>query len=102
MNHKRLPMQRFAFWACAMLTASRVEAGVKPAAIFTDNAVLQRDMSFPIWGTATDGQKITVEINGQTVTTTTVNGKWMTRLKPMSSGGPFTMTITGENTIQLK
>ena len=78
-----------------------VLADVKPNSLFNDNAVLQRDCVVPIWGTAQDGEKITVEFTGQKVSTVAKDGKWMVRLKPLQAGGPFTMTITGDNTITL-
>jgi sialate O-acetylesterase len=86
---------------CGVQAGLEVEAKVQPAAIFTDNAVLQQNLSLPVWGTAADGQVVTVKINGQEASSPVVKGKWMVRLKPMSGGGPFTMTIAGENTVQL-
>ena len=74
-------------------------AGVKPHALFTDGTVLQRDIPVPIWGTADNGEKVTVEINGQSVSTTAADGKWMVRLKPLKAGGPFTLKI---NNLELK
>ena len=60
--------------------------------------VLQRDMPVPIWGTADNGEKVTVQFNGQSASTVATDGKWMVRLKPLSPGGPFALTI---NTITL-
>src|ERR1035441_10661232 len=87
---------------CALQADLEAEAKAKPAAIFTDNAVLQQNLSLPVWGTAVDGQTVTVKINGQEASSPVVKGKWLVRLKPMSAGGPFTMTIAGENTVELK
>jgi sialate O-acetylesterase len=53
-------------------------------------------------GAAKEGEIVTVRINGQVATATTLAGNWMARLKPMDAGGPFTMTIAGENTVELK
>ena len=39
---------------------------VKLPAMFTDHAVLQRDMPVPVWGWAEPGEKVTVTIAGQT------------------------------------
>lgn len=74
-------------------------AVVKPNPLFTDGAVLQRGQAVPVWGTADDGEKITVEFAGQKVSTTAQNGTWRVNLKPLSAGGPFTMTISGGNTV---
>ena len=42
---------------------------MKPAGIFTDNMVLQRDMALPVWGTADGGEQVAVSIEGQKVET---------------------------------
>ena len=81
-------------------TASAL-AEVKPNSLFSDGVVLQQGIEVPVWGTASDGEKVTVQIQGQTATTTAVNGKWILRLKPLKAGGPFRMTIAGGNTIAL-
>jgi sialate O-acetylesterase len=75
---------------------------VKPHALFSDGAVLQQGISVPVWGTASDYEKVTVKFQDQKVSTTAKNGRWMVRLKPLKAGGPFTMTISGENTIEVK
>ncbi len=77
-------------------------AAVKPNGLFTDNAVLQQGISVPIWGTADIGERVTVKFAGQTVSTTAKNGKWMVWLKPMAAGGPYTMTVSASNTVDLK
>ena len=69
--------------------------------LFADNAVLQRNAEVPVWGTARDGEKVTVEIQGQKVVTMAAGGKWLVRLKPLTAGGPLTLTVTGDNQIIL-
>jgi sialate O-acetylesterase len=86
-----------------MLAASVcASAEVKPNSLFSDNAVLQRGMAVPVWGTAANGENVTVTFQNQHVSTTAKDGKWMVRLKPLEAGGPFTMTIEGSNKIELK
>ncbi len=75
------------------LLPSPLCAAIKPHALFTDGMVLQRDLAVPIWGTADTGEKVTIEFNGQTVSTTAADGKWIVRLKPVKAGGPFTLKI---------
>ncbi len=82
-------------------TTSALHAEVKQNSLFDDNAVLQRDCIVPVWGTARDGEKITVEFAGQKISTVAKDGKWMVRLKPLQAGGPLVMTIVGDNTITL-
>lgn len=83
------------------LASGALQAEVKPNPLFTDGAVLQRGQNVPVWGTANDGEKITVEFAGQTATTTAQGGKWRVDLKPLEAGGPFTMKISGDNTVTL-
>jgi hypothetical protein len=43
-----------------------------------NHMVLQGGMSVPIWGTAAPGAQVTVEFNGQDVSTTAAaNGRWL-------------------------
>lgn len=78
-------------------------AEVKPHGLFSDGAVLQRGIPVPVWGTASDGEKVTVKFAGQTLTATADNGQWMVRLRPMRhSGTPQTMTVSGTNTVEIK
>jgi sialate O-acetylesterase len=89
----------FAALAIAAVSSSFLHAEVKPNPLFTDGAVLQRGQAVPVWGTARDGEKVSVSIGGQTLTTTAAGGMWRVELKPLTAGGPFTLTIAGENTV---
>jgi len=89
--------------ACAVMVACcAAVAMVKPNALFSDNAVLQQGCAVPVWGTASDGEKVTVSLGKQVVSTIAVGGRWMVRLNPLKAGGPFTMTITGDNTVDVR
>src|SRR5262249_27036390 len=79
-----------------------VRADVTPHSLFSDNMVLQRGMKVPVWGTAADGEEVTVSIQGQTVKTTAKDGKWLVQLAELRPGGPNEMTIAGKNKIELK
>lgn len=85
--------------AAALASQSVLFAEIKPNPLFTDGAVLQSGQSVPVWGTARDGEKVTVEIGEQKVSTTATNGLWRVNLKPLTAGGPFTMTLTGDNVV---
>ena len=75
---------------------------VKPNSLFSDNAVFQRGVEVPVWGTADNDEKITVEFNGQKVETVAANGKWMVKLKPMKENAtPQALIISGKNTLVL-
>jgi sialate O-acetylesterase len=71
-------------------------AEVVPNPLFSDNAVLQQGLPVPVWGTAADGEKVTVEFAGQKVSSTAANGTWKVRLQPMPADcKPSIMTISG-------
>lgn len=80
----------------AILTlAFTLPATIIPNSLFSDNAVLQRNQTLPVWGTAKTDEKVTVEFAGQKTSSVAEDGKWQVRLKPLQPGGPFTMTIAG-------
>ena len=57
---------------------------MKLAALFSDNAVLQRDRAVPVWGWSKPGDTVTVEFAGQKKTAVAdSSGKWLVRLDPM-------------------
>ena len=72
-------------------------AEVKLNSLFSDGAVLQQRIAVPVWGTADAGERVTVKFDRQTVTATAKNGRWLVRLKPLPAGGPFTLSVAGEN-----
>lgn len=65
--------------------------------LFSDGAVLQRDVALPVWGWGTPGENISVEFAGQKKTTTVgADGKWMVKLDAMgASTEPRLLSITG-------
>jgi sialate O-acetylesterase len=96
LGHAGLALSIF---ATLILTGAAARAEVKPNSLFCDGAVLQQGVAVPVWGTGGDGEQVTVKFQDQTVSTTVKDGRWLVRLKPMKAGGPFTMTITGDNTV---
>ena len=79
-----------------------LQADVHLAGVFTDHMVLQRQVNVPVWGTAAEGEKVTVAINGQTHTTTAGKGTWRVQLTPLAAGGPHTLTVTGANKLTVQ
>ena len=77
---------------------------VTPSALFTDGMVIQRETKAPVWGTADVGEKVTVTASwGKTaVATADASGKWSVKLQTPSAGGPHTLSIQGNNTIEIK
>ena len=71
------------------------QAPLTVASLFTDHAVLQRDMPIPVWGTADRGTIVTVTFAGQERTgLADDNGRWMVRLGPVAGSlEPRSLTV---------
>jgi sialate O-acetylesterase len=79
------------------------QADVKLPKLISDGMVLQRDKPLKIWGWASPGEKVTVSFikkNYSVVTGT--DGKWQIITKAISAGGPYDMTISGNNKLEVK
>jgi sialate O-acetylesterase len=86
-----------------LLIAPRASADVKLAAMFSDHAVLQRDMPVPVWGWAEPSEEVTVSIAGQThKAMANDKGKWSVKLEPLSVGEPLTLVVEGKNRLERK
>ncbi len=78
-------------------------ANVQLPKIFTDHAVLQRNVPINVWGWADRGEKVVVMLNKQKQTTIADNtGKWQVKLNAMPAGGPYELTVKGKNILVLK
>jgi sialate O-acetylesterase len=90
------------FIAAFFALLSFAQADVRLHDLFTDHMVLQQGTTVPIWGMAADGERITVQFQNQALTTSAKNGLWRVEFKNLKAGGPFTMTIRGNNSIVLQ
>ncbi|HEY0257787.1 MAG TPA: sialate O-acetylesterase, partial [Candidatus Methylacidiphilales bacterium] len=77
-------------------------ADVHLPAIFGDHMVLQQDSKLPIWGSADNGEAVTVTLGGQTgKATADAQGKWRVDLTPVkATTAPLTLTVSGKNTLK--
>lgn len=57
---------------------------VKVSGMFTDNAILQRDKSVKVWGSAGSGS-VNIFFKNQQITATVNDGKWEAELLPMAA-----------------
>jgi sialate O-acetylesterase len=96
--------KRFIVAVMSVVTAAMAMADVKPAGLFVDNMVIQRETQAPVWGWAGAGEKVTVTGSwGESATTTAdQNGKWSVKLQTPAAGGPYTITFKGKNRVELK
>ena len=77
-----------------------VIADVRLPQIFGDHMVLQRGIKLPVWGWAEAGEKLTLTLKGKDLnvnveSTADGGGKWKLELPVLKAGGPYVMTVTG-------
>ncbi len=90
----------YSFVLCFVFGLSSAFANIKLASPFCDHMVLQHNAIVPIWGWADAGETVTVKLGKQTKTIIAdANGKWMIKLAKIKAGGPYTLTVTGNNSI---
>ena len=85
------------------LVSHAAKADVTMPAIFSDHAVLQRDMKLPVWGWAEPGENVKVTIAGQKQQSKADDtGRWQVTFEPLALGEPLTMVVEGKNRIEVK
>lgn len=97
MSSRTFRLAVLSLFSAAMTTG----ADVRPHGLFTDGAVLQEGQPIPVWGTAGEGETVTVECAGQTLSTVASNGTWRVVLSPLAVGGPLELTMRGRNTVTI-
>lgn len=96
-------MKSLALKICALLTlgiCAAAQADVRLAPIFSDHMVLQRGQALPIWGTASPGENITVQLGAKSRATAVAGaeGKWRVNLNalPADATDPLELTVDGK------
>ncbi len=91
----------FGFALTAFRLATQAEVKLHPT--FSDHAVLQRGMKVPVWGTANDGEAVTVEFAGQKRSTIAKDGRWMVTLGSLkaNAAGATLKAIGPANAVSL-
>lgn len=66
--------------------------------LFTDHAVLQRNMPVPVWGWAAPGECVTIRLNRvETTGRADDAGFFRLRLEPQEAGGPYPLFVSTAN-----
>jgi sialate O-acetylesterase len=98
MNH---PSKLIFFLPLLSLTTAGL-AEVKLPKVLSDHMVLQRDAPIHIWGWADPGEQVTISLLSQKQTVAAGDlGKWSVFLAPQPAGGPYNITVGGNNTITI-
>jgi len=88
--------------AVALFTFSAT-ANVRLPQIISSNMVIQRNEPIKIWGWADKGEKVSITFNGKKVSAKRISSdKWEAVFPAMKEGGPYEISISGKNTIELK
>jgi len=67
--------------------------------LFTDNAVLQRDVPLRVWGWTAPGAAVKVGLAGkETTAKAKADGRWMATLGALPAGGPHALTVSADGT----
>jgi sialate O-acetylesterase len=88
--------------AALVLATANLVAGVSVTNLFGDHMVLQRDAPVKVWGTASAGEEVEVDMAGRSaMTVADAGGTWSVELPAMPAGGPHSMVIRGDNELVL-
>ena len=95
-------MNKLILLLAVQLSAIVVSATITLPPVFSDHMVIQRNKPIRVWGWAAPGERITIKI---AYATTKIrlgrNGKFVGLLPAMPAGGPYTLTVSGSNTITI-
>ena len=70
--------------------------------IFADNMVMQRGKANTIWGWSEPGDHVQVQIGDQAASAVAgADRRWQVTIQPPPVGGPYTIKITGHETVEL-
>lgn len=81
-----------------------LSAQVKLPAIISDNMVLQQNSRVALWGWASPGEKVTVWGEWNKIPIAVIadkEGKWQVTMATARAGGPYKMSFTASNTLEL-
>ncbi|KQW46225.1 MULTISPECIES: sialate O-acetylesterase [unclassified Roseateles] len=85
------------------LLAATAQAEVRLATVFGEHMVLQREQPIRLWGSATPGQTLAVQLAGQKAKAKVgADGRWAVTLPALKAGGPHELTVDGDQRIALK
>jgi sialate O-acetylesterase len=99
-------IKKFVPVVLALVSAVNLSAAVKLPAVVSDNMVLQQQSDARLWGWATPGEKVVVQGSWAKASSKPVmadkDGKWKISIRTPKAGGPYTITVKGNNTLTLK
>lgn len=97
-------MKKILLLLALFLFIQSIEAKIKLPNIFSNDMVLQQNTTVKIWGWGDPKEKVILKaewMKSPVSVITGADGKWLAKIKTPKAGGPYTITITGENEIVL-
>lgn len=84
------------------LLGATAQAEVRLANVFSEHMVLQRDRPLKLWGSATPGQTLSIELAGRKASAKVgADGNWRVQLPALPAGGPHRLLVRGDQTVVL-
>ena len=97
-----LAMRHLLALSLYLALAVPLHADVELPALFGDRMVIQRDLPVHVWGTADPGEPVTVTFQEQEASAIAApNGQWEVYLAPVEAGGPYSLSVIGDNSIEV-
>jgi sialate O-acetylesterase len=96
--------QKITLFFLCFLAILPLSAKVDLAAVFTDNMVLQQQTTVSIWGKSSGNREIKVITSWDKKSYLTIvdaTGKWLVKIKTPKAGGPYFISISDGEEIQL-
>ena len=85
-----------------LIATTHLRAEIQLAPVFSDNMILQREVTIPLRGMADEEEQVIVSFNNKEYTGQVTDGRWQVDLPAMAGGGSFHITATGpSNTLTL-
>jgi sialate O-acetylesterase len=97
-------LYRVSVLACLGIASGlAAHATVRLPALVGDHMVLQRNTKVPIWGWAAPGEQVTIVFQNKTYSAVPgADNKWQVLLSTAEAGGPYKMTIKGQNEVAIQ
>ena len=105
MNQNNFIVKRVLFLTLICLFANAGIANIRLPNILGSHMVLQEKSTVKLWGWATPGESIKIKLswdNSIHEVKTSNGAKWLTEIKTPEAGGPYSISLQGENTITLE
>ncbi len=98
-----MPRQFLSLSTSLLLAPFFAHATVRLPALVGSHMVLQRDRPVPVWGWAAPGERVSVTFRGKTYAASApdASGRWQATLPATPAGGPYVLTVKGQNTLAL-